>query len=110
MKILLRFKTPVKLRSVALHLVKNSGSDIYPPVQVEVWGGMDEGHLRLLKTATPKPLVKGESPAIFLQDCTFSPASVRFIKIMATNLKKSPKWGNSPKKPGWVFMDEVLLN
>ncbi len=110
MTILLRFKTPVKLRSVALHLVKNSGADIYPPVQVAVWGGMDEGHLRLLKTVSPKPLAKGESAAIFLQDCTFSPASVRFIKIMATNLKKPPKWGNSPKKPGWVFMDEVLLN
>ncbi|MDP4212836.1 MAG: c-type cytochrome domain-containing protein, partial [Bacteroidota bacterium] len=110
MKLLLKFEKLVKLSSVGLHFMKNSGSDIFPPVQVEIWGGNDQSHLRLLKTVTPKPMVKGENASLCLQECKFPPTSVRFIKVIAVNNKKLPKWSNSPNKPGWVFTDEIMLN
>jgi len=110
MKLLLQFIKPVSLRSVGLHLLKVIGSDIYPPTQVEIWGGMDKNHLSLLKTIRPVPAVKGEHPELFLEECKFPATRVRCIKLVALNVKKAPKWGNSPKKPGWIFMDEILLN
>ncbi len=110
MDVLLQFIKPVKLHSVCLHMLKNSGSDIYPPERVEVWGGNDKTHLKLLQTIKPVAAIKGDIPSIFLEDCRFPAARVSYIKIIAISVKKSPKWGNSPNKPGWVFTDEVLLN
>jgi len=110
MDLLLKFIKPVKLHSVCLHMLKNSGSDIYPPERVEVWGGNYKTHLKLLQTIKPVAAVKGDIPSIFLEDCKFPAARVNYIKIIAISVKKSPKWGNSPNKPGWVFTDEVLLN
>jgi len=71
---------------------------------------MDKNHLSLLKTIRPVPAVKGEHPELFLEECKFPATRVRCIKLVALNVKKAPKWGNSPKKPGWIFMDEILLN
>jgi hypothetical protein len=110
MKILLQFKTPVELRSLGMHLLKTIGSDIYPPVQVEVWGGMNPDRLSLLKTIRPAAAVKGEKPALFLEECRFPATRVRYIRLVAISVKKVPKWGNSPNKPGWIFTDELLLN
>ena len=110
MKLMLEFARPVELRSVGLHLLKVVGADIYPPTQVEVWGGMDSAHLKLLKTIRPAPAVKKESPALFLEECKFAATRVSYIKLVARNVKKAPKWGNSPNKPGWIFTDEILLN
>jgi hypothetical protein len=110
MEVLLQFNKPVRLSSVCLHMLKDIGSDIYPPVEVQVWGGNNKTGLRLLKTIKPAPAVKGDIPSLFLEECKFPATRVSYIKIIAVSVKKSPKWGNSPNKPGWVFTDEVLLN
>ena len=110
MKLLLQFNKPIALSSVGLHLLKITGADIYPPVQVEVWGGRDIAHLKLLRTIKPVPSVKGEHPGLFLEECKFPATRVSCIKLVAVSVKKSPKWGNSPNKPGWIFTDEILLN
>lgn len=110
MELLLQFFKPVKLRVVGLHMLKNNSFDIYPPVELLIWGGNDKAHLKLLKTTKPVASVKGDIPSLFLEECKFPAIRVSYIKIIAVSVKKSPKWGNSPNKPGWVFTDELLLN
>lgn len=110
MELMLEFHKPVSLRSVGLHLLRNSGADIYPPVEIRIWGGRDEHNLSLLQTISPKAMVKGDPASVFLADCKFSPVSLRYIKIIATSVKKALKFGAAPGKPGWVFADELLLN
>ena len=110
MELLLRFCKAVQLRSVGLHLLKNTGADIYPPVSIQVWGGPDKMHLKLLRTINPVASVKGDAPALFLEECSFAATRVNWIKLVARSVKKSPKWGNSPGKPGWIFTDEILFN
>ncbi len=110
MEVLLQFIKRVKISSVCIHMLKNIGADIYPPVSVQVWGGNDKTHLKLLQTIKPVAAVKGDTPSLFLEECKFSPTRLTYIKVMAVSVKKSPKWGNSPGKPGWVFADEILLN
>jgi uncharacterized membrane protein/mono/diheme cytochrome c family protein len=110
MEIFMQFRKPVRVRNVAVHMMENIGADILPPVQVQVWGGHDKDHLKLLQTIRPAAAVKGEKPALLMEECKFSPTNVNYLKVIATTVKKVPKWGNSPKKPGWVFADEILIN
>ncbi|HVY73390.1 MAG TPA: c-type cytochrome domain-containing protein [Puia sp.] len=110
MELMLEFHKLVSLRSVGLHLLRNSGADIYPPVEIRIWGGRDEHNLSLLQTISPKAMAKGDPASVFLAEGKFSPVSLRYIKIIATSVKKAPKFGAAPGKPGWVFADELLLN
>jgi uncharacterized membrane protein len=110
MTLLLQFIKPVELSSVCLHLLRNNQADIYPPVQIEIWGGHDKQHLKLLQTSRPRPSVKTDKPALFLEACRFAPVRVNYVKIVAASVKQVPKWGTSPNKPGWIFIDELLMN
>ena len=110
MEMSLRFNKPVKLASVAINMLTNIGADIYPPVVVEVWGGKDKTHMKLLQTLKPKQAVKGDVPSIVLEKCSFTGTTINCLKLVAVSVKKVPKWGNTPGKPGWVFADEILLN
>jgi hypothetical protein len=110
MEISMQFIKPVKLSSVDIHMLKNVGGDIYPPTQVQVWGGKDKAHLKLLQTIKPVAPVKGDIPSLFLVSCNFTTTPVSYLKVVAMNVKSIPKWGTSPKKAAWVFADEILLN
>ncbi len=110
MKLLLQFHKPVLLREVAIQMLKNNGNDIFPPVELQIWGGVERNHLKLLNTSIPKKSVKGELPSLFLETCRFPATRLNYIKIIAVSVKNAPVWGYPPKKPGWIFADEIFLN
>jgi uncharacterized membrane protein len=110
MIVFVQFNNPVNVHSVALHLLKNVGADIYPPLSVQVWAGNNKAHLKLLKTIKPVAPIKGDIPSLFLEECNFPVTHLRYIKVVAVSVKKIPKFGTSPNKRGWIFADEILLN
>jgi predicted CXXCH cytochrome family protein len=110
MTVFIQFNNAATISSVALHLLKNIGADIYPPTLIQIWGGNDKAHLKLLQSIKPDMPVKGDIPSLFLEDCKFPVTHLRYIKIVAVSVKKVPKFGTSPNKRGWIFADEILLN
>ncbi|MBB6110023.1 Uncharacterized membrane protein [Mucilaginibacter lappiensis] len=111
MAILMLFKKPVELHSLTLNTMRNIGSQIFLPAEIEVWGGADEHHLKLLanqKTAAPR---KEDPFAIISEECKLKTAgNVSCIKLVIKPLQKVPDWHPAKGKPGWVFTDEVFLN
>ncbi len=107
----MQFTKPVELHTVTLNCMRNIGSQLFLPVGIEVWGGADAAHLKLLssiKTAAPK---KGDPFIVKGIDCklaTNRPLSC--LKIIAKPLQKLPDWDPVKKQPGWVFVDEIFLN
>jgi len=107
----MQFTKPVDLHTVTLNCMRNIGSQLFLPVGIEIWGGADAAHLKLLssiKTVAPKKddpfLVKG-------MDCKLAgnrPLSC--LKIIAKPLQKLPDWDPVKKQAGWVFVDEIFLN
>ncbi|MFD1818245.1 Uncharacterized membrane protein [Pseudarcicella hirudinis] len=110
MEVKMQFLKPIELQTVSFHFLSNLGSEIYPPVEVQVWGGKDKNHLKLLKTIKPNAPVKGQSAFSFMSVCNFPKSNVEYLKLVAVSVKKEPSWGNQPNKPGWLFVDEILLN
>jgi len=109
--VIMWFNKPIDLHSVGLNVMRNTGSQIFLPAGVEVWGGTDQNHLKLLstlKTGAPK---KSDPFALIPLECKLkSEQKISCIKLVAQPLKSVPAWHPAKGKPGWVFLDEVFLN
>ncbi|AYL98277.1 FN3 associated domain-containing protein [Mucilaginibacter celer] len=109
--VMMWFNKPVDLHSVALNVMRNTGPQIFLPAEVEVWGGTDQSHLKLLSLLKTAPANKTDEFGLIPLECKLkSPQQVSCIKLVAKPLKSVPAWHPAKGKPGWVFMDEVFLN
>lgn len=111
MTMLMLFKKPIALHSLTLNTIRNMGSQIFLPAEIEVWGGADEQHLKLLtslKTTTPQ---KKDLVAAISLECKIKTAGdISCIKLTVKPLQKVPGWHPAKGKPAWVFTDELFLN
>ena len=108
---LFSFKRPVEAQKISLSILQNVGASIFPPVKLEVWGGMEADKLKLLgseKPAMPGQKDPGNEDKLF--DFSFQPTSIRYIKVVAVPVGKLPAWHPQKGLKGWVFMDEILIN
>lgn len=111
MQVLLFFKTPVKPRTLTLNSLKYIDAQIFLPSEVQIWGGPDQQHLKLISTVIPGPQKKKDPPVITGLICKLSEtAPISCMKIVAKPIKKLPAWHPAKGKPSWVFVDEVFVN
>jgi uncharacterized membrane protein len=122
--IYMQFKNPVDLHTVTLNCMRNIGSQIFLPAGIEIWGGRDKDHLKLLSTFQSAPPRKADPFLIKGIDCKLTGKHLlTCLKIIAKPIPKLPKFitaaqpvkkGAKPlpvkPQPGWVFMDEIFLN
>jgi uncharacterized membrane protein len=107
----MHFNNPISLHTVTLNCMRNTGSQIFLPVGVEVWGGADEAHLKLLSKVNPAPALKDDPFALKGMDCKLAANSaLSCLKIIAKPIQKLPSWDPVKNQPGWVFVDEIFLN
>ncbi|MDP9048192.1 MAG: chitobiase/beta-hexosaminidase C-terminal domain-containing protein [Bacteroidota bacterium] len=120
----MQFNTPVNLHTVTLNCMRNIGSQIFLPIAIEIWGGRDKDHLKLLSTFKSAPPQKTDPFLVKGIDCKLSGVrNVASLKIMIKPIPRLPafitlaqpvKKGARPlpvkPQPGWVFMDEIFLN
>ena len=48
MEVMLMFNKPVEASSITLSMLQQIGAYIFPPAQVEVWGGTNKNNLKFL--------------------------------------------------------------
>lgn len=104
------FGEPVSLKTVTFSTFKHLDAYIFPPEQIEVWGGTDKDNMHLLKKLAPPPGKKGEAASFMTYDCSFPEAKVSCVKIVLKPVAKIPQWHPGKGNRGWVFVDEVLFN
>jgi uncharacterized membrane protein len=111
LELLMWFNKPVDLHAVNLNVMRNTGPQIFLPGKVEVWGGADQSHLKLLGSVTPAAPLKKDPYSIMNLECKLKNGQpISCIKLVARPLKSVPNWHPAKGKSGWVFMDEVFLN
>ncbi|MBB1284369.1 chitobiase/beta-hexosaminidase C-terminal domain-containing protein [Flavisolibacter sp. BT320] len=106
---LFQFKQPLSLSSVTVSSLVDIGSYIMPPAEVEVWGGPDALHLRLLKRMLPAQPKEQRSSSLEDYPVTFTPVSVSVIKIIVKPVAKLPSWHQGRGEKAWIFLDEVFF-
>jgi hypothetical protein len=91
-------------------MLKDIGGHIFPPVALEVWGGMDRSRMRMLGHVSPRQPVKGEANGNLDLDCQFAQTGLQYIKIVARPLRKLPSWHEAKGQKAWIFIDEIMVN
>ncbi|HYC28778.1 MAG TPA: FN3 associated domain-containing protein, partial [Chitinophagaceae bacterium] len=110
MECLLPFSKPVAVQSIGLSSMVDVGAYIMPPALVEVWGGDDPKHLKLLGQLRPQQPGKVMPPVKKNFECRFMPASVSYVKIVAVPIVKLPSWHPGKGDKAWFFIDEIMVN
>jgi uncharacterized membrane protein len=107
----MQFAMPVDLHTITLDCMRNIGSQIFLPVGIEIWGGKDAAHLKLLSKVKPAIPLKDDPFIVKGMDCKLASApQLSCLKIIAKPIQTLPSWDPVKKQPGWVFMDEIFLN
>ncbi|WP_282073622.1 glycoside hydrolase family 20 protein [Polaribacter atrinae] len=91
------------IKEVIVGTLENQGPQIYFPTAVTVFvssDGKNYTEVGVEKRAYAK------NPSFDLKDfkVSFEAQSVRYVKVIAKNLGKTPKGGNA-----WLFVDEILI-
>lgn len=111
MQFFLFFNNPIKPKTLSLNSLKNIDGQIFLPTEIQVWGGKDEQHLKLISKLITAPQKKGEPPVVQALVCKLNETEpLSCMKVVAKPIKKLPDWHPAKGKPSWVFVDEVFVN
>ncbi len=110
MEALLVFNNPVEASSVTLSSLVDVNSYLMPPLSIEVWGGDDAGHLKLLGRIAPEQPSKAQPAYQKRFEVKFSAITVKYLKLIVNPVQKLPKWHPGKGQKGWVFADEIIVN
>ncbi|HTI58767.1 FN3 associated domain-containing protein [Mucilaginibacter sp.] len=111
MEFLLYFNAPIKPGTLTLNCLKVIGSQIFLPNEIQVWGGADEQHLKLIGGLKPGLQKKNDPNIVLGLNCKLKETGpISCIKVIAKPIYKLPDWHPAKGKPSWVFVDEVLVN
>jgi hypothetical protein len=100
---------PPAARKAVLSYADNLGGYIFPPVEVEVWGGNNTSDLKLLSSIKPEQPQAYRSQKIDAITVSFKPANYQMIKLVAKPISKLPTWHGGKGQKGWFFVDEVFF-
>lgn len=104
------FNKQVTVQNAMINVLKLTGSYIFPPVALEVWGGTDIKQMKLLGRMTPPMPLKNEAGSLEPFQIDFPATTVSHIKVVAKPIATLPKWHEGKGQKGWVFLSEVLFN
>ncbi|CAN5395725.1 chitobiase/beta-hexosaminidase C-terminal domain-containing protein [soil metagenome] len=110
MEVLLMYKTPINVNSISLSGLVDIGSYIMPPASIEVYGGADKNHLKLLGKIAPAQPGKPAMPYLKGYEIKCISSTVNCIKLVAIPLAKLPLWHPGKGDKAWVFADEIFVN
>jgi uncharacterized membrane protein len=101
--------TPPTIKKIVLSYGNNIGGYLFPPTEVEVWGGADKEHLKLVKKFKTE-MPKGYEPQrVEALGVDFEPTTYSYYKIVAKPISKLPEWHSGKGQKGWVFIDEFFF-
>lgn len=92
------------VKEVKVGTLENQGPGIYFPTAVTVYLSNDGKNYQQVGQVK-RSYAKNPTSILKEFEISFQEQNVRFIKVVATNLKKTPEGGSV-----WLFVDEILIN
>ena len=103
MALVAMFYKPVTVSSVGLHYMLEAATGIFPPAEVEVWGGENEDHLQRLLVIKPPMPAKDEPASLKIVEGSFKPRAISVLKIIAKPFSEKDR-------KRLLLVDEMFLN
>ncbi|WP_343697087.1 glycoside hydrolase family 20 protein [Flavobacterium sp.] len=104
MELVIDFEKPESVEQVIVGTLESQGAGVNFPVEVKVLVSNDGIKYKQVGKIT-RPYAVNAVPELKDFKINFQKQNTRFVKVIAGNLKKSPKGESS-----WIFVDEILVN
>jgi hypothetical protein len=100
---------PPALTKVVLSYGDNLGAYIFPPTEIQVWGGERKDKLKLLMTQKFSEPKGYRTPHMSFITVNWETSNHTYYKIIAKPISKLPLWHGGKGQKGWFFVDEVFF-
>ncbi len=97
------------VKSVVISHARNIGGFVFPPQEVQVWGGETRSDMQLIADVKPSQPTGYASTGVVPLSVSLPASSYRYYKLVAKPVEKLPSWHNSKGERGWFFVDEVFF-
>ncbi|MEQ1586438.1 MAG: chitobiase/beta-hexosaminidase C-terminal domain-containing protein [Cyclobacteriaceae bacterium] len=100
---------PPSISKIVLSYADNLGGYIFPPTDVEVWGGKNANEIKLIKAVKIEQPTADRPQSMEAIGISFDTTTYAYYKIVAKPLSKLPLWHGGKGQKGWFFVDEVFF-
>lgn len=103
----LSFDTAIDAQMVGISVKQHYGRHIYPPQQVDVWGGTDSTDAQLL--ARFRPELRPDAPPRRLLEIPVAEGKHKYLRIEVKPYVRIPAEYPAAGNPAWIFVDEIIV-
>ena len=108
--IVLDFGEPVEINKLVLDFLVDFNLKSFPPCQITLLSSdnsLSYDQLYSKEFAIKKDF---QDNSRFAPEIEIEGTHTRYLRIIARNLEKCPKWHSAKGSPTWIFIDEIILN
>ncbi|MCC5928703.1 MAG: cytochrome C [Cyclobacteriaceae bacterium] len=110
MEVLIEYKEPVLVSSVAMNILVEPETIIFPPISIEIWGGQSATTLQPIGQLKPRQPKQEGKPYIELIECQTKAFEGTHFKIIARSVPSLPDWHKRKGAPALLLVDELFVN
>lgn len=97
-----------KIKSLTISCLSSTGSWVFPPSEIEVWGSRDGSKFKSIGKWSNDPGKKNADGPLFIS-IPLKAKKMRFVKIRVRNYGKLPEGHPGAGKAAWLFIDELFF-
>ncbi len=97
----------IMVNSVGMRFLNNPGSWIFGPEYVEIrYSGDGKSYSEPVKVNGPF----GPERTVNIQTSVINiDREIRYLRVLAANIKENPEWHQNPGGKAWLFCDEIII-
>jgi len=110
MELFLSYDSEVEVSSVSFNVLVEPETIIFPPSQIEIWGGKNKDNLKLIARMTPELPTEERKPYIQLISTSINPTKVNCLLVIGKTVKEIPSWHRNKGRGALLLVDEMFVN
>ena len=110
MEAVIDLKEPVEISSLTLHTCVEKGDWVFDARAITVLVSDDNKTFKQVASETYPAMKETDPNKIYTHELKFAPVKARYVKVLAKPEYNIPSWHGGKGNPGFLFVDELILN
>lgn len=103
-------KEATEISSMTLHTCVEKGDWIFDTRGITVSVSDDNQTFKEVASEAYPAIKESDPNQIYTHELKFDPVKTRYVKVKALSEQKIPSWHGGKGNPGFLFVDEIILN
>lgn len=103
-------KEATEISSMTLHTCVEKGDWIFDTHGITVSVSDDNQTFKEVASEAYPAMKESDPNQIYTHELKFDPVKTRYVKVKALSEQKIPSWHGGKGNPGFLFVDEIILN